>query len=873
MSVDTAPLDAPAALGAEALEFPPPATAPSPRPDGLYGQRIPIGRRRLLAGRVAGCVAILAGLQYIAWRVSTVNGAVGIVFWAAEAINLLGLVATVALIWRAPGRSLRPVSGHRSLDVFVTVCGEPPEMVRETLVAALAIGLPHETYVLNDGRLAGKAGWEEIDRLAADMGVTCFTRVAGGVGKAANLNHAVALTNGDVIVTIDADHHAVPDLGQQLLGYFSDPRIAFVSTPQQYYGADDHALNNRELFFYRVIQPAKDASNSAFSCGNGVAYRRAALETVGGFSEWNVVEDVHTSYQLHAAGWHSAYHNHAVTTGVAPPTLAELARQRLRWATDSARLLFWDNPLRKRGLTVRQRLHYLHTAGFYLLAGTQLVFVISPALYLIGGVSIMRVDGVGELLWRSVPYYLALVAFFLAYCSPGETLRMVRQQLVLAPVYVLAVIRGLIGRPVRSGVTEKTKPASVSWVVLFTIGLMGLSLAALADAAISKRTGTVLAAAWAAWFCFALGGPVAAVSRSGAVQRAIRLALYLVILALLAVAVIPRPRPPAPAPAPPPAPAVPEPVTARLALAAPAHGVYLGVFNPAVVSTPGALTAWDRQHGTPARIVNSYQQWFSNDTRFHPDRARMIAAQGGVLMITWEPWAKPRSSVHATHQPAVRLRLIADGRYDGFVRRWARAAAAYRGPLLIRFMQEMNGEWYPWAYRFNGNTKREYVRAWRRVHDIFVKAGATNVKWVWAVNSFAGLKQPGRQIESYYPGRRYVDWVSVTGFNWGQADIPWRSPAQVFNGTLAALSRLHKPIMISEVGTFSDGSSSRPWIRSALRDIPRRYPRVHAIVWFDDRYDRFDDFRLRGRGGTDFDAAAAASPALHTPLRFSRLGS
>ena len=94
---------------------------------------------------------------------------------------------------------------------------------------------------------------------------------------------------------------------------------------------------------------------------------------------------------------------------------------------------------------------------------------------------------------RSLPYYLAIVAFFLAYCSPGETLRMVRQQLVLAPVYVLAVLRGLIGRPVRSGVTEKTKPASISWVVLFTVGLMGVSLAALADAAISKRSGTVLA--------------------------------------------------------------------------------------------------------------------------------------------------------------------------------------------------------------------------------------------------------------------------------------------------------------------------------------------------------------------------------------------
>ena len=75
MSVDTAPVEAPTALGAEALELPPPATAPSPRSDGLYGQRIPVGRRRLLAGRVAGCVAILAGVQYTVWRVSTINGA------------------------------------------------------------------------------------------------------------------------------------------------------------------------------------------------------------------------------------------------------------------------------------------------------------------------------------------------------------------------------------------------------------------------------------------------------------------------------------------------------------------------------------------------------------------------------------------------------------------------------------------------------------------------------------------------------------------------------------------------------------------------------------------------------------------------------
>jgi hypothetical protein len=47
-----------------------------------------------------------------------------------------------------------------------------------------------------------------------------------------------------------------------------------------FYATDDRALNNRELFFYRVIQPAKDAANSAFSCGNAVVYRRVALNSV-----------------------------------------------------------------------------------------------------------------------------------------------------------------------------------------------------------------------------------------------------------------------------------------------------------------------------------------------------------------------------------------------------------------------------------------------------------------------------------------------------------------------------------------------------------------------------------------------------------------
>src|SRR5215213_3995301 len=66
----------------------------------LYGHDVPVGRRRLLAGRLAGCAALLAGGQYLAWRVGTVagTGAAGGLFWLAEALNFAGLVMTVALI-------------------------------------------------------------------------------------------------------------------------------------------------------------------------------------------------------------------------------------------------------------------------------------------------------------------------------------------------------------------------------------------------------------------------------------------------------------------------------------------------------------------------------------------------------------------------------------------------------------------------------------------------------------------------------------------------------------------------------------------------------------------------------------------------------
>ena len=120
---------------------------------------------------------------------------------------------------------------------------------------------------------------------------------------------------------------------------------------------------------YDVIQRSKDADNAAFSCGSGVVYRRAALESIGGFSTWNLVEDVHTSMRLHAQGWRSVYYGYGLSRGTAPADIVGYMRQRRQWAVDSLRMLFWDNPLRHRGLSTAQKLQYGYTAAAYLIAG------------------------------------------------------------------------------------------------------------------------------------------------------------------------------------------------------------------------------------------------------------------------------------------------------------------------------------------------------------------------------------------------------------------------------------------------------------------------------------------------------------------------
>jgi beta-mannanase len=154
------------------------------------------------------------------------------------------------------------------------------------------------------------------------------------------------------------------------------------------------------------------------------------------------------------------------------------------------------------------------------------------------------------------------------------------------------------------------------------------------------------------------------------------------------------------------------------------------------------------------------------------------------------------------------------------------------------------------------------------MHRLFREEGATNVRWVWAVNTFTGLGGEDRSVARYYPGDDFVDWVSVTGFNWGTSNAwsEWQDVDAVLGKTYRTLARFGKPVMVSELGTVGTGGNSSAWVGATMRRLRAEYPLVKAVVWFDARYPGGIDFRLGSREGAAL-AAVTSTPYWEPELR------
>jgi cellulose synthase (UDP-forming) len=271
---------------------------------------------------------------------------------------------------------------YPNVDVFLPVCGEPLDVLKNTWVHVARMTQYYQgvvtPYVLDD------AADQAVAAVAAEFGFVYRSRAnRGWFKKAGNLRYGFQLSCGEYILVLDADFAPRRDLLNELLPYLQrDRRTAIVQSPQFF-----RALNHQnwiergagvvQELFYRAIQVSRQRMGGAICVGTCAVYRRAALSQNGGPTLIEHSEDVHTGFDLRRRGWDLRYVPIALATGLCPDTAGAFHVQQYRWCSGSLSLLsskkFWRARLR-----LRTRMCYF--AGFFYYIHTALFTFVGPLI-------------------------------------------------------------------------------------------------------------------------------------------------------------------------------------------------------------------------------------------------------------------------------------------------------------------------------------------------------------------------------------------------------------------------------------------------------------------------------------------------------------
>jgi cellulose synthase (UDP-forming) len=353
-----------------------------------------------LATLVIVMMSVLVSTRYLWWRTTETLGFIdpfdmmfGYGLYAAEVcawiVLMIGYFQVAWPLDREPIPLPESTRDWPAVDVFITTYNESLDVVRPTVLAAMAMDYPADkfkVYLLDDGRRP------EFARFAEQAGCGYIVRSNNDHAKAGNINHALTVTKGGLIAMFDCDHVPTRAFLQMTIGSFlADRKLGMLQTPHHFYSPDPFERNlgtygrvpNEGQLFYGLIQPGNDFWNAAFFCGSCAVLSRAALEEIGGIAVETVTEDAHTSLRMHRAGWNTAYLRWPLAAGLATERLSLHIGQRMRWARGMIQIFRTDNPLLGRGLSFGQRICYLNAMMYFLFPVPRFVFLTAPVAYLV----------------------------------------------------------------------------------------------------------------------------------------------------------------------------------------------------------------------------------------------------------------------------------------------------------------------------------------------------------------------------------------------------------------------------------------------------------------------------------------------------------
>ncbi|PXF43171.1 Cellulose synthase catalytic subunit [UDP-forming] [Gracilariopsis chorda] len=394
---------------------------------------------RCILSRFLALVQLAAGIAYLQFRFRLTIGIFErsnvlpyriyqYFFFSLEVITVFAILFRIVEIWNVCRRNcvdfkaipnhliaprfnqshrvnVRPqFSNYPSVGVFIPCYNEEVDLVLETVLGALNMDYPRElltVYLCDDGKDPLKRSM--ISQLRKQYtNVHYVIRPEHTHAKAGNLNYSLERTTTDLVVTLDADFIARPNLLQRLIPYYFiwnpavglyefNETLAVVQTPQHFRNLspyDNDPLDQRSTFFFELVLPGKDWLNASTMIGTTNLLSRTALEEANYYPYHSITEDTAMSLMFHSLGYRTYYVNESLATGLATTSLWSNLRQRARWLKGDWQILFsGKGPLTARGLSLIQRFLYMHMTVVRFISVVHLVYDVAAVALLVGGIA------------------------------------------------------------------------------------------------------------------------------------------------------------------------------------------------------------------------------------------------------------------------------------------------------------------------------------------------------------------------------------------------------------------------------------------------------------------------------------------------------
>ncbi|WP_184558719.1 bifunctional polysaccharide deacetylase/glycosyltransferase family 2 protein [Streptomyces paradoxus] len=253
---------------------------------------------------------------------------VGVLVFGRLGLMLILSVAHARRVRRRDFRWGEPVT--EPVSVLVPAYNEA-KCIEQTVRSLVASDHPIEVLVIDDGSSDGTA------RIVENLGLPGVRVVRQlNAGKPAALNRGIANAKYDLIVMMDGDTVFEPTTVRELVQPFGDPRVGAVAGNAKV-GNRDSLIGAWQHIEYVMGFNLDRRMYDVLRCmptipGAVGAFRRSALERVGGMSDDTLAEDTDITMAMHRDGWHVVYAEKAVAWTEAPESVQQLWSQRYRWS-------------------------------------------------------------------------------------------------------------------------------------------------------------------------------------------------------------------------------------------------------------------------------------------------------------------------------------------------------------------------------------------------------------------------------------------------------------------------------------------------------------------------------------------------------------